>query len=185
MKNLIVGFAKVFARWLYYRAGWMRAIWKGINADWNSLISPHAKIDGVTSINNSVVGRDVILGKGTYLNGGLIQAARIGEYCSIGPGVIIGPTEHRLDFWTTSPYEALAAGYKLGITDKPRVTPVIGKGVWIGANVVILQDVVIGDRAIIAAGAVVTRNVPASEIWGGVPAKFIKKTEGMKCKSPA
>ncbi len=50
----------------------------------------------------------------------------------------------------------------------------IGKKVWLGANVTVLQGVTIGDNAIVAAGAVVTKDVPANAIVGGVPAKIIK-----------
>ena len=50
----------------------------------------------------------------------------------------------------------------------------IGKKVWLGANVTILQGVTIGDNAIVAAGAVVTKDVPANAIVGGVPSKVIK-----------
>jgi acetyltransferase-like isoleucine patch superfamily enzyme len=50
----------------------------------------------------------------------------------------------------------------------------IGKKVWLGANVTILQGVTIGENAIVAAGAVVTKDVPANAIVGGVPAKVIK-----------
>ena len=51
----------------------------------------------------------------------------------------------------------------------------IGNNVWIGSNVVVLQGVSIGDWAVIAAGAVVTKDVEAYTIVGGIPAKFIKK----------
>ena len=51
---------------------------------------------------------------------------------------------------------------------------VLGRNVWVGSNATILQGVTIGDNAIIAAGAVVTKNVAANTIVGGVPAKFIK-----------
>ncbi|MBV8731891.1 MAG: acyltransferase [Acidobacteriia bacterium] len=51
----------------------------------------------------------------------------------------------------------------------------IGEDVWIGTHVVILPGVTIGKGAIIAAGSIVNRNVPAYQIWGGVPARFIKE----------
>jgi acetyltransferase-like isoleucine patch superfamily enzyme len=49
----------------------------------------------------------------------------------------------------------------------------IGRDVWLGCHVVVLPGVAIGDGAIIAAGAVVTKSVPSFEIWGGVPASKI------------
>lgn len=54
----------------------------------------------------------------------------------------------------------------------------IGNNVFIGAHSIICQPVTIGDDVIIAAGSVVTKNIPSGEIWGGVPAKFIKKVKG-------
>ena len=53
----------------------------------------------------------------------------------------------------------------------------IGKCVWIGANATVTGGVPIGDNSIVAAGAVVTKDVPANVVVGGVPAKFIKKIE--------
>ncbi len=53
----------------------------------------------------------------------------------------------------------------------------IEDGVFIGAHTVISKSVTIGQGSIIGAGSVVTKNVPSYEIWGGVPAKFIKKIE--------
>ena len=50
----------------------------------------------------------------------------------------------------------------------------IGKNVWIGANAMVLPGVTIGDGAVIAAGAIVTKDVPANTIVGGIPAKKIK-----------
>lgn len=49
----------------------------------------------------------------------------------------------------------------------------LGNDVWLGFNVIVLMGVEIGDSAIIAAGSVVTKSVPANEIWAGVPAKRI------------
>jgi len=52
---------------------------------------------------------------------------------------------------------------------------VIGKNVFIGMNTLIVNAVNIGDGAIIGAGSIVNRDIPAGEIWGGNPARFIKK----------
>ena len=46
---------------------------------------------------------------------------------------------------------------------------------FIGANSIILKGVTIGERSIIGAGSVVTKNIPDDEIWAGNPAKFIRK----------
>jgi acetyltransferase-like isoleucine patch superfamily enzyme len=51
---------------------------------------------------------------------------------------------------------------------------VIGEDVWLGVNVVVLKGVTIGTGSIVAAGAIVNRSIPDNQIWGGVPAKFIK-----------
>lgn len=52
---------------------------------------------------------------------------------------------------------------------------IIGNNVWIGMNVSILPGVVIGDNSIIGSGSVVTKSIPANEIWVGNPAKYLKK----------
>ena len=51
----------------------------------------------------------------------------------------------------------------------------VGHHCWIGTGAIVLQGVTIGDGAVVAAGAVVTKNIPPYEVWGGVPAKFIRK----------
>lgn len=53
----------------------------------------------------------------------------------------------------------------------------IGHHCWLGTGAIVLQNVNIGDGAVIAAGAVVTKDVPPFEVWGGIPAKFIRKRE--------
>jgi acetyltransferase-like isoleucine patch superfamily enzyme len=85
----------------------------------------------------------------------------IGEDTQIGPGTLITTTGH--DYRSN-----LETSFK-------RV--VIGKGVWIGANVTILPGVEIGDFAVVGAGAVVTKSIPARSIAVGVPAKVIKKID--------
>lgn len=51
----------------------------------------------------------------------------------------------------------------------------VGHHCWLGTGAIVLQGVTIGDGAVVAAGAVVTKDIPPFEVWGGVPAKFIRK----------
>ncbi len=51
----------------------------------------------------------------------------------------------------------------------------IGKWVWIGANATVLPGVTIGDGAIVATGAVVTKDVPENTVVGGIPARVMRK----------
>jgi UDP-2-acetamido-3-amino-2,3-dideoxy-glucuronate N-acetyltransferase len=53
----------------------------------------------------------------------------------------------------------------------------IGNYVFIGAHTIITKPVTIGNFSIVAAGSVVTKDIPSCEIWGGIPARFIKKRE--------
>jgi len=55
----------------------------------------------------------------------------------------------------------------------PEQQIIIGNDVWLGCNVVVLKGVHIGNGAVVAAGAVVTKSIPPYEIWGGIPAKKI------------
>ncbi|MBD8490085.1 hypothetical protein IFO69_15110 [Echinicola sp. CAU 1574] len=53
----------------------------------------------------------------------------------------------------------------------------IEDGVWIGGHCIILKGVTIGERSVIGAGSVVSKNIPKNEVWAGNPAKFIKKID--------
>jgi len=55
----------------------------------------------------------------------------------------------------------------------PEKAIILGSNVWLGCNVIVLKGVEIGDGAVVAAGAVVTKSILPGEIWGGVPAKKI------------
>jgi acetyltransferase-like isoleucine patch superfamily enzyme len=101
------------------------------------------------------------VGDGTYLNRGVeIVAARsvtIGRDCKIARDVIIMDTDQ---------HEIPGIGL--------RVSPIeIGDRVWIGARAIVLKGVHIGDDSVVAAGAVVTRDVPPHTIVAGVPAQVI------------
>lgn len=100
----------------------------------------------------------------------MINNAIINNYCSIGPGVKIGQGEHSKDYITT--YQKISSeliGHSLNTSPA-----IIGNDVWLGANVVVLQGVKIGDGAIIGANAVVTSDIPDYSIAVGVPAKVLK-----------
>jgi acetyltransferase-like isoleucine patch superfamily enzyme len=159
----------------YYAAGNARAGLQGVRVGAGARISPFAALAGAHSIGRATIGRDVVLGQGSYVSSGQVMSGRIGAWCSIGYEVVIGPTEHDPDAETTSPTLARRRGLPSGAAERDVAPPVIEDEVWIGARVVVLRGVRIGRGAVIAAGAVVTRDVPAGEIWGGVPAKFIRR----------
>ena len=116
------------------------------------------------------------VGDYTYINGAYIyDKVYIGKFCSLAFQICIGPGEHYISRLSTYPVQIRT----LNIPDCEDVFPekentVIGNDVWIGSNATILQGVHVGDGAVIAAGAVVTKDVPAFSIVGGVPAKVIK-----------
>lgn len=100
-----------------------------------------------------------------------IDSTVIGNYCSIGPNVQIGPGNHNYKLVSTK----LDVMEKVGITysqiDKDLI---IGNDVWIGCKAIICRGISIGNGAVIAAGAVVVNDVPDYAIVAGVPAKIIK-----------
>ena len=110
-------------------------------------------------------GMNLHIGENVFINSGCCFQDQGGIY--IGNNTLIG---HQVVFATinhdTNPNMRASMFFK----------PIyIGKNVWIGAHATILPGVKVGDGAIIGAGAVVTKDVPANTIVGGVPAKEIKK----------
>jgi acetyltransferase-like isoleucine patch superfamily enzyme len=109
-----------------------------------------------------------------------IQYAEIGKFCSIGPGVKIGfglhpssefVSSHPL-FYSTSKQAQLVIAKENKFEEYK--TTYIGNDVWIGSNSIIKDGIRIGNGALIGAGAVVTKDVPAYAIVGGVPAQLIR-----------
>lgn len=121
------------------------------------------------------------IGSFTYIaDNARISQAVIGKFCCIGQNCLINLARHpSRDFISSHPI-FFSTRKQVGITfaDKDyfeEEKPVkIGNDVWTGANVIILGGLTIGDGAIIAAGAVVTKDVPPYAIYGGVPAKLIR-----------
>ncbi len=94
-----------------------------------------------------------------------IAEVRIGDYCMIGPNTLITTVGHPIS--PKGRRERKAQGMPVNI----------GNDVWIGGNCTILPGVTIGNNVVIAAGAVVTKDVPDNSVVGGVPAKVIKQIE--------
>ena len=104
----------------------------------------------------------------------------IGKFCAIAEGVkfIMNGANHRMDGITTTPLISLQVVGKSHANSRTAAfkgDTVIGNDVWIGQNVTIMPGVKIGDGAIIAANSTVVKSVEAYTIYGGNPAKFIKK----------
>jgi acetyltransferase-like isoleucine patch superfamily enzyme len=61
--------------------------------------------------------------------------------------------------------------------DAKKTSVIIGSNVWIGTGAILLPGITVGDRAVVAAGSVVTKSVPAGELWAGVPARKIRSLQ--------
>jgi acetyltransferase-like isoleucine patch superfamily enzyme len=98
---------------------------------------------------------------------------KIGNYCSIAPRVcfLLGG-EHQINSVSTFPFKVIRFGYEKEADSKGDI--IVGDDVWFGVNSIICSGVSIGQGAIIAAGAVVTKDVPSYAVVGGNPAKIIK-----------
>lgn len=120
----------------------------------------------------------VTVGRGTYGSlhvvtfGGKGEGLRIGNYCSIAAGVtFLLSGEHRLDRVSTYPFKAQIL-HEAGVRIWDPI--VVEDDVWIGYGATILTGVTIHRGSVIAAGALVTSDVPPYSIVGGVPAKIIR-----------
>jgi maltose O-acetyltransferase len=94
-----------------------------------------------------------------------IAPVYIGDYVMIGPGSMISTVNH--------PLSPAGRRKHLGIAKPVH----IGDDVWMGGNVTILPGVTIGNNVVVAAGAVVTKDVPDNVVVAGVPAKVIKQLD--------
>ena len=109
-------------------------------------------------------GLNITVGKNVFINSGCTFQDQGG--ITIGDGALIG---HQVSIATIN--HAIDPEDRGSMTFRPVV---IGKNVWIGDHATILPGVTVGDGAIIAAGAVVTKDVPPRAIVAGVPAKVIR-----------
>ncbi|MCL1146701.1 sugar O-acetyltransferase [Shewanella marinintestina] len=116
---------------------------------------------------NCEFGKQITIGNGSFINMGAVMLD--GAHITIGNHVMIGPNcqfytaSHSVDHMSRRRWETFC----LPIT--------IEDDVWIGGNVVINQGVTIGARSVIAAGAVVNKDVAPDTMVGGVPARVLKQ----------
>lgn len=120
----------------------------------------------------------VSVGKGTYGRLNVLTydektKLSIGHYCSIAPEVVFIPSaDHYLDHISTYPFLVKVLNRDFEGVTKGDVK--IDDDVWLGYRAAILSGVHIGQGAVIAAGSVVTKDIPPYAIVGGVPAQIIK-----------
>lgn len=132
---------------------------------------------------NITIGNGVRIGKGSFLtaNNGRLDLSdyvavapnvnigaddgviKIGKYTAIGPGTVIRAANHRFD----------RLDMPISLQGHVPGSVIIEDNIWIGANCVITPDVRIGEGAIVGAGSVVTKDVEAFSIVGGVPSHLI------------
>jgi len=112
-------------------------------------------------------GKHITIGKNVFINFDCTFLALGG--ITIEDDVLIGP---KVSLITEN--HPLNPEERKGLTAKPIL---IKKNAWIGANATILPGVTIGENAVVAAGAVVSKDVPDNTIVGGIPAKFIKNVQ--------
>ena len=127
-------------------------------------LGSHSVVESFSCINNAV--GDVIIGDYTRigLHNTVIGPVTIGSHVNLAQGITVTALNHNFE----------DCGRRIdeqGVSTRP-VT--IGDDVWIGTNAVVLPGVTIGSHCVVAAGAVVTKDVPDHTLVGGVPAKVIK-----------
>ena len=141
------------------------------------------KIDHHTSVTHSTIGRGSYVARYSKL-----YRCKVGRYCSIGPEVLALGDAHPLDgrlsthpcFYSTLQQAGFTYADKQSFDEFVFSDPTgeffveIGSDVWVGARVTLLGGVKIGHGAVVAAGSVVTKDVEAYSIVGGVPAKHLR-----------
>lgn len=139
----------------------------------NNLIINTIGIDIFTN-SHIVVCQNAILSIGS--NSGITSTAiycaekiEIGNYVNIGAGCLVMDTNFHSTNWM------IRMDRKRDIINAKTAPVKIDDFVFIGARSIICKGVHIGEKSLVAAGSVVVKDIPAGELWGGNPAKFIKK----------
>ena len=139
-----------------------------------------SKIDRTARVCSGTSFHVVKLGAYSYVGHNCtVNDTEIGKFCSIANDCLIGASGHPVQWVSTSPAFHTAKNV-LGKSFSEnrfsvRETTTIGNDVWLGARVIVKSGIHIGNGAVIGAGSIVTKDVPAYEIWAGNPAKRIRE----------
>jgi len=128
-------------------------------------LGDYSVIESFACINNAV--GDVVIGDHTRigLHNTIIGPVTIGCHVNLAQGITVTALNHNFE----------ASDKRIDEQGVSTTPVIIGDDIWIGANAVILPGVTIGNHSVVAAGAVVTKNVPPHSLVAGVPAKIIKQ----------
>ena len=154
---------------LYQHRGWGAKIYRSVRMDTPPYrrfsLGQHSVVESFCCINNAV--GDVIIGDYTRigLHNTIIGPVTIGNHVNLAQGITVTALNHNFS----------EPGKRIDEQGVSTGQVVIGDDVWIGANAVVLPNVSIGCHSVIAAGAVVTKDVPDGCVVAGVPAKIIKR----------
>lgn len=127
---------------------------------------------------DSYLGSHTEIGYGTCINDPIYIASSvsapvfIGKYCALAHNIMIRPSNHHTGFVNLQ--NKIQNRIKFQSFTKVKGPVQIGNNVWLGDNVIILSGVSIGDRAVLGARSIVTKDIPAYSIAVGNPAKVIK-----------
>lgn len=158
----------------------------GVRIEASADVSPLASIGEGSSVwhlaqvrEDAVLGIDCVIGRGAYIGSGVRLGARckvqnyalVYEPARLGDGVFVGPAAVLTN--DTHPRAVTPEGQLKSADDWSAVAVTVADGASIGARAVCVAPVSIGRWALVAAGAVVTRDVPAHALVAGVPARRI------------
>lgn len=131
---------------------------------------------GVFIRKGSRIMHGTVIGDGSRFNGPVTIKGNgkciVGKYVAGGEHIRLITSNHKADEVNLQYALSMKIGMQPQHADKKDIK--IGHNAWIGDNVIVLPGVSVGNGAVIGAGSVVTKDVPAYAIFGGVPAKFIK-----------